>query len=47
MWSLGVILYILLCGYPPFFGYSEGEVLAKVKKGIYHFDSQDWGKVSM
>lgn len=31
IWSLGVILYTLLCGYPPFFANSEVEVLKKVK----------------
>ncbi|CAD8118042.1 unnamed protein product [Paramecium sonneborni] len=46
IWSLGVILYILLCGYPPFFGPNEQEVLLKVKKGEYSFDPSDWGKVS-
>ena len=38
IWSLGIILYILLCGYPPFFGQNEREVLMKVKKGVYTFD---------
>jgi calcium-dependent protein kinase len=37
IWSCGIILYILLCGYPPFFGTSEIEILKKVKKGIYNF----------
>lgn len=38
IWSIGVILYILLCGYPPFFAGSEIEVLKKVKQGTYTFD---------
>ncbi|CAD8200199.1 unnamed protein product [Paramecium octaurelia] len=47
IWSIGVILYVLLCGYPPFFAQNEAQVLAKVKKGTYQFDSQDWAKVSL
>jgi calcium-dependent protein kinase len=41
MWSIGVILYILLCGYPPFFAGSEVEVLKKVKAGTYTFDCME------
>jgi calcium-dependent protein kinase len=36
----------MLCGYPPFAGKSEDEILKKVKIGKYKFDPDDWDKVS-
>lgn len=47
MWSAGVIMYILLCGYPPFHGDNDAEILAKVKSGKFSFNDQDWKNVSM
>jgi len=47
LWSCGIIMYILLCGYPPFCGKNEKEVLAKVKKGALHFKHEDWKGVSI
>lgn len=46
LWSIGVIAYILLCGYPPFNGASNKEVYASVKRGLYHFPLAEWGHVS-
>ena len=33
MWSAGCMLYILLCGYPPFFGDDNNEILQNVSTG--------------
>ena len=46
LWSCGVILYILLCGYPPFNAPSEAEILALVEKGDYNFEGSEWDNVS-
>ncbi|XP_062522193.1 calcium/calmodulin-dependent protein kinase type 1D-like [Corticium candelabrum] len=46
MWSIGVIAYILLCGYPPFYHESDQELFAQIMKGEYEFDSPYWDNIS-
>mmetsp|Transcript_74130 Transcript_74130/g.116024 ORF Transcript_74130/g.116024 Transcript_74130/m.116024 type:complete len:544 (+) Transcript_74130:52-1683(+) len=46
VWSIGVIMYILLCGSPPFDGQSDFEVCDRVVKGDLSFDSSTWCNVS-
>jgi len=45
-WSIGVIMYILLCGYPPFYGETDKEVEQKIIKEDVEFDEEDWEHVS-
>eukprot|EP00928_Gymnodinium_smaydae_P013440 TRINITY_DN148_c1_g1_i1.p1 TRINITY_DN148_c1_g1~~TRINITY_DN148_c1_g1_i1.p1 ORF type:complete len:491 (+),score=134.24 TRINITY_DN148_c1_g1_i1:120-1592(+) len=45
-WSCGTIMYVLLCGYPPFYGDSDGQILQKVRLGNYSFAARDWKNVS-
>jgi serine/threonine protein kinase len=46
MWSVGVILYILLGGYPPFIENNQRELFRKIRKGEYEFHEEYWGTVS-
>mmetsp|Transcript_13915 Transcript_13915/g.15701 ORF Transcript_13915/g.15701 Transcript_13915/m.15701 type:complete len:334 (+) Transcript_13915:68-1069(+) len=46
MWSLGVIAYILLGGYPPFIESNQRELFKKIKKGQYEFHPEYWGSIS-
>jgi len=46
MWSLGVIVYILLGGYPPFIEQNQRELFRKIRKGQYEFHDEYWGSVS-
>jgi len=46
MWSLGVILYILLCGFPPFYHESTAQLYKQIKKGEYDFPDPYWTDIS-
>jgi mitogen-activated protein kinase-activated protein kinase 2 len=49
IWSLGVIMYILCCGYPPFYS-SNNKVTPRMKRrilsGKYSFPEREWQKIS-
>lgn len=46
LWSIGVILYVLLSGTPPFGGKSDKDIIKNVQKGVYDFDEKDWKNIS-
>lgn len=46
VWSLGVIFYILLCGFPPFQNDNTVKLYSQIRKGEYGFPSPFWDKVS-
>lgn len=47
IWSIGVITYILLCGYPPFYEENNVELFNQIMKGHYEFDSPYWDNISV
>ncbi|XP_031488036.1 calcium-dependent protein kinase 20-like [Nymphaea colorata] len=46
VWSAGVILYILLCGVPPFWAETEQGVAQAIIRGVIDFKRDPWPKVS-
>ena len=46
IWSVGVILYIMLSGQPPFAGKNDQEIVEAVKKGEFSTDGPAWSSIS-
>ena len=46
LFSVGVIAYILMCGYPPFNGPTNEAVSDAILRGAYQFDANDWAGTS-
>ncbi|KAM7539930.1 hypothetical protein Aperf_G00000029037 [Anoplocephala perfoliata] len=47
-WSIGVVTYILLCGYPPFYSTNQddSEIKKQIMTGTYHFHHPHWDNIS-
>eukprot|EP00300_Choanocystis_sp_HF-7_P005770 c14261_g2_i1.p1 GENE.c14261_g2_i1~~c14261_g2_i1.p1 ORF type:complete len:141 (+),score=35.33 c14261_g2_i1:122-544(+) len=46
MWSCGVIFYVLLCGYPPFYAPTDILLGYKIVNGKFKFHDQNWSGIS-
>jgi len=46
LWSAGVIMYILLCGYPPFYNENDAVLFESILSANYHFHTPYWDHIS-
>jgi len=46
VWSIGVITYVLLCGFPPFYGETQKELFEGILNARYDFPDPEWSSVS-
>lgn len=47
VFAAGVVLYILLCGYPPFYSKSNRQTFLRTIRGMYKIEGSDWDQVSL
>lgn len=45
-WSLGVVTYVMLCGFPPFYHEDEQVLFRQIKSGRFQFQSPHWDFIS-
>ena len=46
LWSVGVVVYMIICGYYPFYGDSTNEIVKHVASGKFDFPSPEWDVVT-
>jgi len=46
IWSLGVIMYVFLCGYPPFEGDNNTAIFKNIMGAKLAFDPKEWKNIS-
>lgn len=46
LWSIGVVVYVLLVGYPPFIDEDQNELFRKIRNGEWKFEPGDWIYIS-
>ncbi|XP_067250548.1 calcium/calmodulin-dependent protein kinase type 1B isoform X4 [Chanodichthys erythropterus] len=46
LWAIGVITFILLCGYPPFYDDNDTQLYKLIRNAEYEFDSPYWDDIS-
>lgn len=46
LWSIGVVVYILLVGYPPFMKDTQSELFQQIRTGSWDFVDEDWVNIS-
>ena len=46
VWSIGTIVYIMICGYPPFNGDTDPDIFEAIKRGQFDFPEAQWAKIS-
>jgi len=46
LWSIGVITYVLLCGYQPFYGDDQAQLFKAILEADYVFEKEYWSEIS-
>ena len=46
MWSIGVIIYVVLCGYPPFADSNQSELFRRIRMSNWKFRGEEWENIS-